>query len=296
MGIVTLGIKNQWGFPRHMHRGPDHNYNLHHKLVDVLSHVRPDITMIEGVEGTIYGHYPAISLADHCVKPFKVLIGSLNVVAADIVGAAVFGLGIDDVPQIKLAIERGLSGGVQKAEDIKLIGDFSDLKKLDLIGDLKDFNGKYPTDLYPQFPEDVTLIKGKEMACREGCVNNPLSILQELTYDFQGKGGWTLIMGKGFDPAMIDNIKGRVLIAGHCAIEEVSERLISRLGKRNVYLSGECNDLRASMEAMCHLMRVNPLRFVPISPIKSGVILVQAHWNKTRARLVNPMSYFFKMR
>ncbi len=296
MGVVTLGIKNQWGFPRHAHRSADHNYNLHHKLVDVLSHVQPDITMIEGVEGTIYGHYPVLSFADKCIKPFKVLIGSLNVVAADIVGAAVFGLGIDDVPQIKLAIERGLGGGVQKAEDIKLIGDYSDLKKLDIIGDLKDFNGKYPSDLYPQFPGDVTIIKGKEMACIEGCVNNPVSVLQGLAYDFNGKGGWTLIMGKGFDSAVIDNIKGRVLIAGHCAIDEVSERLISRLGRRNVYLSGECNDLRATSESMCHLMRVNPMKLAPINPIVGAGILIMAYGNRTHAKLVNPLSYLFKMR
>jgi len=41
MGVVTLGIKNQWGFPRHADRSSDHNYNLHSKLVDVLSYVRP---------------------------------------------------------------------------------------------------------------------------------------------------------------------------------------------------------------------------------------------------------------
>ena len=35
MAGVTLGIKNQWGFPQHADRGKDHNYNLHSKLVDV---------------------------------------------------------------------------------------------------------------------------------------------------------------------------------------------------------------------------------------------------------------------
>ncbi|MFX0060417.1 MAG: DUF362 domain-containing protein, partial [Candidatus Heimdallarchaeota archaeon] len=29
MARVTLGIKNQWGFPQHIDRGKDHNYNLH---------------------------------------------------------------------------------------------------------------------------------------------------------------------------------------------------------------------------------------------------------------------------
>lgn len=66
-------------------------------------------------------------------------------------------------------------------------------------------------------------------------------------------------MGKGFDVKEIDNLKGRVLIAGHCAVEEISPKLIKRLGRKNVYLSGECNDLCSTAEAMFHLMKVNPV-------------------------------------
>ena len=112
MAGVTLGVKNQWGFPIHTSRGVDHNYNLFSKLADVLSLVRPDVTLIEGVEGTIYGHYPVTSKADTCVKPFRVLIGSRNVVAADIVGSKIFGLGLEDVPHLKEAVARGLGEGV----------------------------------------------------------------------------------------------------------------------------------------------------------------------------------------
>lgn len=296
MGVVTLGIKNQWGFPRHADRGLDHNYNLHSKLVDVLSYVRPDVTLIEGVEGTIHGHYPPLAFADTCVKPFRVLIGSLNVVAADIAGAAVFGLGIDDVPHVRLAIERGLSDGVAKAEDIEVTGDFSDLRGVDVIGDISDYGGSYPYDLYPEFPNDVTVVKGKEMACREGCVNNPLTLLQLLSYDYSGRGGWSLVMGKGFDPAEIDNLEGPVLVAGKCAIEEVSDRLIRRLGRRKVYLSGECNDLRATTEAMCHLMKVNPVKLAPTNPVTLLTILAQARLNRSHARLVNPAASLLKLR
>ena len=296
MGVVTLGIKNQWGFPRHSDRGLDHNYNLHSKLVDMLAYVRPDVTLIEGIEGIIYGHYPATSFADRCVKPFKVLIGGLNVVAVDIAGAAVFGLGIDDVPHIKLAIERGLSDGVSQAENIELLGDFSSLQNLDIVGDISDYGGKYPFDLYPQFPPDVSVIRGKERACREGCVNNPLTLLQFLYYDFGGKGGWSLLMGKGFDPEQIEALEGSVLVAGKCAIEEVSAKLTRRLGKSRVYMSGECNDLRATTEAMCHLMKVNPLRLVPLDLVSVLSILSRAYLKRTHARAVNPACSFIKMR
>lgn len=296
MGIVTLGIKNQWGFPRHADRSADHNYNLHNKLVDVLSYVRPDITLIEGVEGTIYGHYPVLKFADRCVKPFGVLIGGLNMVATDIVGAAVFGLHIDEVPHIKMAIERGLSDGISKAEEIELRGDFSHLEHLDVLGDISEYGGKYPFDLYPQFPSDVSIISGKEMACKEGCVNNPLTLLQVLSNDYNGRGGWSLVMGKGFDPVEIEGVKGPVLIVGKCAIEEVSDTLLRRLGKRKVYLSGECNDLRATTEAMCHLTKVNPMKFVAANPMTVLKVLIQANLHRTHAKLVNPACSILKMR
>ncbi|MDD5712991.1 MAG: DUF362 domain-containing protein, partial [Smithellaceae bacterium] len=262
MAGVTLGVKNQWGLPIHTSRGFDHNYNLFSKLADVLSIIKPDVTLIEGVEGTIYGHYPVTALADTCVKPFRVLIGSRNVVAADIAGSAIFGLTLDDVPHLKEAVARGLGDGVNGPDDVELSGDIHSLKGIDLCGDMP-VSGKYPTDLYDSFPADVPMIIGKTMACREGCMNNPRTLLQVLHHDYKGKGGWTLIMGKGFDTAEIDAIKGPVLIAGHCAIEEIGERLIGRLGRNRVYLTGECNDLCSTANAMCHLMKVSPMAFVP---------------------------------
>ena len=296
MGVVTLGIKNQWAFPRHEDRGYDHNFNLHSKLVDVLALVRPDFTLIEGVEGSIYGHYNALALADICVRPFGVLIGSPNVVAADMAGARFFGYGVADVPHIRLAVARGLGAGVKKPEDIELAGDFRSLKNIDVMGDLKKFGGKYPFDLYPDFPSDVTMIRGREMACREGCVNNPLACIQNLAKDFGGKGGWTFVHGKGLDMHRIDSIRGRVLVAGHCAIEEAGERLIARLGKGKVYLSGRCNDLRATNEALCHLMKVNPLKLAPMNPLKSLFALARAKMNNSHGLIVNPFSNILKLR
>ena len=92
------------------------------------------------------------------MRPFRVLIASANVVAADIVGARIFGLNVDDVPHLKIAIERGLSNGVMGPQDIALSGDLASLEKIDLIGDMPA-NGHYPWDLYPEFPSDVTVIK-----------------------------------------------------------------------------------------------------------------------------------------
>lgn len=293
MGVVTLGVKNQWGFPMHRSRSVDHNDKLHSKLVDILAYIQPDVTLIEGVEGTIHGHYFATALADRQVRPFRVLIGSRNVVAADIVGAKIFGLDLSDIPHLRLAVDKGLGGLVKGLEDIDLAGDVDHLERVDLLGDMPT-SGHYPWTLYDAFPKDVPVIYGKTRACMEGCVNNPLCVLQTMHFDHGGKGGWTLVVGKGHDADLIDALEGRVLIVGHCAIDELSARLIKRLGRENVYLSGECNDLCATVEAMFHLMKVNPAFYTPLNPISTGIAMLMAKLNGSTSRVPHPLSHIFK--
>ncbi|MCL2513177.1 MAG: DUF362 domain-containing protein [Oscillospiraceae bacterium] len=283
MAGVTLGVKNQWAFPQQNDRRPDHNYNLPHKLADVLGYIQPDFTLIEGIEATVCGHYPATAFAEECIKPFKVLIGSANVVAADMVGARLFGLTLDDVPHLKIAIERGYSKGVRSLDDVEIIGDIS------------DFTEVYPYDLIQRFPEDVKILKGGERLCAEGCKNNPLTLLQVLTYDYQGKGGWTMIMGKGHAPAVIDAISGKALVMGRCAAAEVGDRLAKRLGKKNVYFSGHCNDLCATTNAMCHLMKVSPLKMAPQPLAQSVKVLTLAKLHGTKANIPFLLADIFKV-
>ncbi len=282
MAGVTMGVKNQWAFPCQTARGFDHNYNLHYKLVDVLSYVKPDFTILEGVEGTIYGHYPVTALADTAVLPLKVLVAGANVVATDMVGASVYGYTLDDVPHLKLAVERGYSDGVKSLDDI------------DIIGDVSMYTTKYPSDLYDCYPKDVKLMFGKERCCKQGCMNNPLTLLQILYNDYGGKGGWTMVMGTGHDPAEIDAIKGKVLIVGDCAINEVGDRLIARLGRKNVYLSHKCNSLADSAAAMFHLMKVNPMVFVPLPLPKALYLLIMSKLHGSTALVPNAFSNIFK--
>ena len=278
MAGVTLGVKNQWAFPSQPSRGFDHNYNLHHKLADVLSYVRPDFTLIEGVEGTIYGHYPVTALADEAVLPLKVLVAGKNVVATDLVGARIFGLTAEDVPHLKDAIERGLSEGVGGLDDVEIDGDISMYDK------------KQPFDLYDYYPKDVKILVGRERCCKQGCMNNPLTLLQILYGDHKGTGGWTLVIGKGHDPAEIDAVEGPVLIAGDCAIAEVGDRLAARLGKKNVFLSHKCNSLAETAAAMFYLMKVDPMEFAPINPLKALWCLTQSKLHGSTALVPSPFS------
>jgi uncharacterized protein (DUF362 family) len=277
MAVVTLGIKNQWGFPQHADRGKDHNYNLHSKFVDVYEYIKPDLTIIDGIEGTIHGHYPPTAFEDRLVIPFQILIGGADTLAVDVVGARIFGYSIDEVPHLKIAYERSLGEG--------------DLNKIKVVGkDLKEYKDKHDFDLLQEFPETIKIVKGKELLCREGCKNNPLSLLQVLAYDFPDKfqGGWFIIMGKGHDKDIIEQLKSEVytkgLVAGFCAIEEVGEQLREAFGKKNVFYSWHCNTLHQTSAAMLKLSGITAFDFSKgyLSVLKGikCVILSKLHRSK----------------
>jgi uncharacterized protein (DUF362 family) len=271
MAGVTLGIKNQWGFPRHADRGKDHNYNLHSKIVDVYGLVKPDYTIIDGITGTIHGHYPPAAFADRLVKRFNVLVGGRDTVAVDTVGARIFGLQANDVPHIRIAGERHL--GETNLDAITVVG-----KSLDT------FTEKYGTDLLQEFPEDVLIVKGKDLLCKEGCQNNPLSVLQFLTYDHGGKGGFFIVMGKGFDADLTGLLKGkgftRGLVVGRCAVEEVGKPLQQAFGKGSVFLSDSCNGLANTTGALLKLMGLKVWDLFP-----KRYPIIKAVWNLIMAKL-----------
>ena len=276
MAGVTLGIKNQWGFPQHADRGKDHNFNLHSKLVDLFEMIQPDITIIDGIEGTIHGHYPPTAWEDKLVKKFNILIGGRDTLAVDTVGARIFGLTLDEIPHLKIAYERGLGEG--------------DLNKIKVIGkNLEDYKEKFEWDLLQEFPEDVKVIKGKDLLCREGCQNNPLSALQVFANDHKDKfkGGWFLIMGKGHDENLIEQLKSegytKGLIAGYCAIDEIGKEIRKEFGRRNVFFSGDCNNLADTVTAILKLSGMSALDLVPLPVEKLMEIIQEAQKHGTKA-------------
>ena len=267
MARVTLGIKNQWGFPQHADRGKDHNFNLHSKLVDVYELIQPDITIIDGTEGTINGHYPPTNWEEKLVIPFNILIGGRDTLSVDVVGARIFGLSLEEVPHLKIASERGL--GVADLNKIKVIGK-----------SLSDYKEKYDWNLVQEFPKDVKIIKGKELICIEGCQNNPLSTIQGFAVDFpeKFKGGWFVIMGKGHDADLVENLKAegynKGLVAGYCAINEVGEKIQEEFGKRKVFFSGDCNNLADTVKAVLKLAGMTVFDLVPI-PVEELMSLIE---------------------
>lgn len=272
MTVMTVGIKNQYGLVSHRDRSTDHNFRLHKKLADVYSVIQPDFTLVDGTVATIYGHYPPEALHKKSLVPLNILVGGRDTVAVDTVCARILGYEVDEV------------GHLREARDAKL--GCADLERIDVIGEpLTRFKKKYPYQLYDAFPHDVEIIRGTDRNCLEGCDANTMALLQMLYLDYEGKGGFTIVMGKGFDRKQIDSIKGRVLVAGPCACDEVSDRLMGRLGRRNVYVTRECNDLASTTGALSKLMRVHPLKLVPLNPLKSLELLARARLNRSKARI-----------
>ena len=214
-------------------------------------------------------------MEDKLVIPFNVLIGGRDTLAVDVVGARLFGLELGEIPHLRIAYERGLGEG--------------DLEQINIHGDISHYNKKYDWDLIDNFPNDVEIVKGKELLCQEGCKNNPLTVLQVLSLDYpkKFKGGFFIVMGKGFNDNIVEDLKRhgytRGLVAGFCAINEVGDKLRTTFGKKNVFYSHECNNLAETITALSKLSRVPIMDLTPISAFKTLKLLISAKLHKSTA-------------
>ncbi|HQG30943.1 MAG TPA: DUF362 domain-containing protein [Deltaproteobacteria bacterium] len=273
MTTVTLGIKNQFGLVHQKSRIADHNFKLHQKLADIYANIRPDFTLIDGIEATNYGHYPALALKDQCVVPLNVLIGGDDPLAVDIVGSKFLGFDLKEVEHLKLAAKYGL--GESRISKIEIVN-----KAL-----FDERRQSFSWNLLEKFPPEVKIVRGKTMCCTEGCKRNTEALLEVLSQDFKGKGSFTIFMGKGIDRADIEGANAPVHIAGDCAIGECYQELCKRLGRSKVTTSPGCNNLAANLDGMMKWLHITPLKLVPVNPIKSLKLLILAKLHGTKANI-----------
>jgi len=271
MTTVTLGIKNQWGFVAQKDRIEDHNHRLHRKFVDILQWIRPDFTLIDAREAIQYGHYPSRTLMEHQRVPLGLLVGGDDVVSVDAAGCALMGFAWQDVEHVRLAHERGLGN--------------ANLEEVEIIGELGRHARSLSWELLPVFPGDVDVHRGEEMCCREGCASNVMACLQVFSLDFAGRGGFSVVMGKGWEPRRLERLQSRVLVVGTCAADEVGDRLKAIVGPESVAVSYGCNNLTETITALLRWMRISPLRLIPVSPLQSVKLLTQARWHGSKARI-----------
>lgn len=262
MTTVTLGIKSQWGFVAQRDRVADHNHLLHAKLVDILEMLRPDFTLVDAREATQHGHYPSDRLRDRQIVPYGLLLGGDDVVSTDALGCHLMGFDWRDVEQVRLAHERGLG--------------IADLDGVEIIGDPNEHRRELSWELLPIFPKDVDVHRGEALCCKEGCGSNVMACLQTFSLDFNGKGGFSVLMGKGWDPKRLEGLQERVLVVGKCAVEEVGERVRSIRKRGEVAFSHGCNNLTETITHLLRWMNISPLKMVPVHPLRSSLLLLQA--------------------
>jgi uncharacterized protein (DUF362 family) len=272
MSQVTLSIKNQFGLVHHHSRIADHNFNLHKKFADIYRLLRPNFVVVDGLIATDHGHYIAEKNIDECIVPMNCLIGGDDPLAVDIAAAALMGFDIIDVPHLLLSSQAGISNA--KMDNISIINqELFDTRKKSLSCDILEI-----------FPPELTILRGKTRCCTEGCKRNTESCVEVLYCDNNGKGDFTILMGKDIDPDEIGKIKkGPIHIAGSCAIGDWGLEMQRRFGKKNVTFSNGCNNLSETVYALCRHMKVNPINLSRTNPIRAVAMLAIAKLNGSKA-------------
>jgi len=274
MSQVTLSIKNQFGLVHQKSRIADHNYRIHQKFADIYRVIRPDFALIDGLIATTHGHYPSAHNAPKCVVPFDLLIGGKDPLATDVVAAALMGFALHDVKHLERAAALGI--GISDMDRINIINrDLFEERKRRLTCELLD-----------DYPPDITFLRGKERCCTEGCRRNTETVVEMLYRDHGGKGGFTILMGKGIDRQAVDTITGKVHIAGSCAIQDHGVALRKRLGWRNVTMSPGCNNLALTTYGLCRHMRINPMNLAHLDPLRAAALLVTAKLKGSKANII----------
>ena len=110
---LTLGCKNLMGTI--LHRGQIHA-NIHQRIADLVSRVRPALTVVDGIRTLMANGPTGGDLND--VRISNTIIASADIVAADSQAATLFGLQGADIGYIRAANAMGL--GVMDLTSIKI--------------------------------------------------------------------------------------------------------------------------------------------------------------------------------
>jgi hypothetical protein len=236
--------------------------------------LRPDFALIDGLIATNHGHYPTTYNASKCIVPVDLLIGGSDPLATDVVGAALLGFDLAEVKHLDRCAAMGIG--------------ISDMNRIDIINQylFEERRQHFTCELLDDYPPDITFLRGQERCCKEGCRRNTETVVEMLYRDHDGKGGFTILMGKGIDKAAADQIKGRVHIAGSCAIQDYGVALKTRLGKRNVTMSPGCNNLALTTYGLCKHMRIHPVQLSNVDLAHTTALFVTAKIKGSQASIV----------
>lgn len=120
---MTGAVKLNIGICSDDERAIRHDFLLNEKIVDLLSPGYPDFIAMDAIEvGVGNEAFPS-------PRKLGLVLMGINPVAVDLVGARLLGFDLDDVPYLKLAVDRGyLPASIDK---VKLDGDIRTIQELD---------------------------------------------------------------------------------------------------------------------------------------------------------------------
>lgn len=267
MTTVTLCLKNQWGFVDPKFRGGMHNDFLHAGIAEVYKLFVPDLCIVEGLMATNHGHFPLRGFEDETLWKADVLIGGRNTVAVDAACCRLIRIDPQKVEHIALC--------AQSPEKLD--------PKVELLDPIDPVPMPFTDAFHPFFPKGVTIHKGKERCCKEGCFSNPYCAVQVLATNYDGGGSFDIFMGKGHEQTEVDACNGPALVVGPCAEEEVYDRLVARLGRKNVRLSSGHNNLKETLRHLIPLMGVGVFKASPLPLYKLAWIFIRHKLAGSRA-------------
>lgn len=120
---MTGAVKLNIGICSDDERSIRHDYMLNEKIVDLLEPGYPDFVVMDAIDvGVGNEAFPT-------KRKLGLVIMGKNPMTVDIVGARLLGLDVEDVPYLKIAVQRGYTPG--SLEQITIAGDLSSIEDLD---------------------------------------------------------------------------------------------------------------------------------------------------------------------
>ncbi|MHA1276941.1 MAG: DUF362 domain-containing protein [Candidatus Helarchaeota archaeon] len=254
---LTNCLKNQHGLLYDEEKIYNHHL-IEEKIIDLLQVFQPNFHLVDATSVVDYGQ---IAIIPKYFLPMGLLLAGKDPVAVDTIGAEL--LGISDVKHIRMAAEHGF--GCDRLDQIEV------LPSRALISQYKKELHCKNIPLKPS--PKIRLIKGKEQACRTGCLTLGLYFII-FTHD-SDFGPCIGVIGKGHDTSELDKFDGPFIVNGPCAIAELRAYFEARKQHEKIkvhYIKEHC-DLAELAKCVRKVAKIPLSRLSDLTPISTRKLL-----------------------
>ena len=232
---MTCGLKNQMGLIYAHDRAKRHNHQLHQSIVDILSYIQPDFTIVDAEKVLESGPMPAGRYVKELLHDRDLVFGGTDTVAVDTVAATILGYDPEEVEHVKLAAEQGYGS--------------AELNQIEIDGTLPLFSDRVSWHFQTHFPGSLRFIKGQDGVCMEGCLGHAEQVLELVINDGASpevleNRPLTIVTGRNFTDDQLTDLVEPIIVLGHCACHDALPRIQSRYQKVDVLNTcGRCDNI-----------------------------------------------------